>query len=79
MSDSNSMKQLDDITFDIAKILVSDVLNKYEITPDKKTNLSEEQKQEIITLVENLKKQVDEFLHAHNTRLVELDASSEKQ
>ena len=52
----------------LTKLLVSDVLNKNNVTEDKKRNLSEAQKQAIITMVNDLQKQANEFVERVNKK-----------
>lgn len=56
-------KKINDITKGLGELLVSDIFNRHGITPQQTRPLSDEQKQNIKKLVEDLQRQVDEFLN----------------
>lgn len=46
----------------LTSLLVSDILNKNNITDDQKANISDDQRRMILKLVEDLQKKADEFV-----------------
>ena len=62
----------------LTKLLVSDVLNKNNVTEDKKRNLSEAQKQAIITMVNDLQKQANEFVERVNKKKADAEKAEQE-
>lgn len=56
-------KEMGVLSSGMSELLVSDVLLKHGITQDQRRRLTAEQKQEIIDLVKDLQRQVDQFVN----------------
>ena len=56
------MSDIDKVSKILSDLIIADTFNKHGVTPDRTKGLSQEQKQQVKDLVEDLKKQVDQFL-----------------
>lgn len=56
------MSNIDDVTKNIGDMLITDVFVKHGVNSQQKKAISEEQRQKVKSLIEDLQKQVDEFL-----------------
>ena len=61
--------KLTSISSDLMEVFVSDVLKKNNVSKDHASNLSDEQKQKLKKVVEDLQSQVDEFLAGKPTEV----------
>ncbi|MFD2169729.1 hypothetical protein [Tumebacillus lipolyticus] len=59
-------KEMGILSKGMSELLVSDVLLKHGITQDQRRKLTAEQKQEIMDLVKDLQRQVDQFVNKGN-------------
>ncbi|TCP58204.1 hypothetical protein EV586_102657 [Tumebacillus sp. BK434] len=55
-------QQLGHISKGMSELLVADMFNKHGITPEHRRQMTAEQKQEILDLVQDLQRQVDAFM-----------------
>lgn len=65
MSDSKDLpitEQLTKLSKTMGEVVITDVLNKYDVKPEHRRQLSPEQKAEIKNLVEDIKAQVESLL-----------------
>jgi spore coat protein W len=69
--------KLTGISSDLMEIFVADVLKKNNVSKDTTSNLSDEQKQKLKKVVEDLQSQVDEFLAGKPTQVTEEQVEEE--
>ncbi|AMM96885.1 spore coat protein [Bacillus pumilus] len=64
MAEENEKKefQINTEVDPLTSLLVSDILNKNNITDDQKANISDDQRRMILKLVEDLQKKADDFV-----------------
>ncbi|UYO36595.1 spore coat protein [Bacillus zhangzhouensis] len=59
----------------LTSLLVSDILNKNNITDDQKANISDDQRRMILKLVENLQKKADDFVQQQQEKKRQAEAA----
>nr|MDF9459325.1 hypothetical protein [Bacillus pumilus] len=70
MAEENEKKefQINTDVDPLTSLLVSDVLNKNNITDDQKANISDDQRRMILKLVEDLQKKANDFVEQQDRR-----------
>jgi hypothetical protein len=61
----SNMSDADKVTKSLSDLIIADTFIKHGVTNDKRRNLDPEQKQQIRELVDDLKRQVDQFVKGH--------------
>jgi predicted phosphoribosyltransferase len=69
--------QMGSISKGMSELLITDIFNKHRIAPEQLRKLTAEQKQEIMNIVQDLKRQVDQFM-AQGVAVKKEDAPAEK-
>jgi spore coat protein W len=59
----------------LTSLLVSDILNKNNVTDDQKANLSEDQRRMILKLVQDLQKKADDFVQQQQEKKRQAEAA----
>ncbi|WP_144484341.1 spore coat protein [Bacillus pumilus] len=59
----------------LTSLLVSDILNKNNITDDQKANISDDQRRMILKLVEDLQKKADDFVQQQQEKKRQAEAA----
>ncbi|WP_144556789.1 spore coat protein [Bacillus pumilus] len=59
----------------LTSLLVSDILNKNNITEDQKANISDDQRRMILKLVEDLQKKADDFVQQQQEKKRQAEAA----
>jgi spore coat protein W len=72
------MSDADKVTKSLSDLIITDTFLKHGITDDKRRNLTDDQKQQIRDLVEDLKQQVDQFVK-NSTAVTATAAQAPKQ
>ncbi|MFJ5670525.1 spore coat protein [Bacillus safensis] len=81
MSEENKKENFDiDTNVDpLTSLLVSDVLNKYNITAENRRPLNDEQKRSILKLVEDLQKKANDFVESQKEKKRQEEAQNAQQ
>lgn len=81
MAEENEKKEFQ-INTDIdplTSLLVSDVLNKNNITDDQKANISDDQRRMILKLVEDLQKKANDFVEQQQEKKRQAEAAKQQE
>lgn len=81
MAEENEKKEFQ-INTDIdplTSLLVSDVLNKNNITDDQKANISDDQRRMILKLVEDLQKKANDFVEQQQEKKRQAEAAKQPE
>ncbi|KPN13350.1 spore coat protein [Bacillus australimaris] len=81
MAEENEKKEFQ-INTDIdplTSLLVSDVLNKNNITDDQKANISDDQRRMILKLVEDLQKKANDFVEQQQEKKRQAEAAKHQE
>ncbi|PCK21966.1 spore coat protein [Bacillus pumilus] len=63
----------------LTSLLVSDILNKNNVTDDQKANLSEDQRRMILKLVQDLQKKADDFVQQQQEKKRQAEAAKQAE
>ncbi|MGE6626354.1 spore coat protein [Bacillus pumilus] len=77
MAEENEKKefQINTEVDPLTSLLVSDILNKNNITDDQKANISDDQRRMILKLVEDLQKKADDFVQQQQEKKRQAEAA----
>ncbi|MDM5319515.1 spore coat protein [Bacillus altitudinis] len=77
MAEENEKKefQINTEVDPLTSLLVSDILNKNNITDDQKANISDDQRRMILKLVEDLQKKADDFVQQQQEKKRQAETS----
>lgn len=72
------MSDIDKVSKSLSDLIIADTFNKHGVTTDRTRGLTAEQKQQVKDLVEDLKKQVDQFLKVQSEEKQQPTAATKK-
>ncbi|MBG9819092.1 MULTISPECIES: spore coat protein [Bacillus] len=81
MAEENEKKefQINTDVDPLTSLLVSDVLNKNNITEDQKANISDDQRRMILKLVEDLQKKANDFVEQQQEKKRQAEAAKQAE